>query len=120
MTKLGELDILVLGIGANGHLAFNEPGYDTDSRVGIVNLTPQTREANHAGFDSALTITLKTILSAGEIIVIASGKGKSSIVEEALLGEISLRVPASFLQHHLRTTYVVDAAAASPALKRNL
>jgi len=117
LSQLGELDILVLGIGQNGHLAFNEPGFATEDLVGVVELSPQTREVNHVDFTHAYTISLKTILQAKEIILIASGEKKREIVEKALLGEVNLNLPASFLQNHPHTTFIIDQGACSERIK---
>ncbi|MCM8798775.1 MAG: HAD-IIB family hydrolase, partial [Candidatus Omnitrophica bacterium] len=112
--------LLVLGIGRNGHLAFHEPGFLTDKLVDIVNLTPETKSDNGVEFSQAFTLTLKTILKAKEIILLASGEHKRDIIEKALLGEVSLNVPASFLQNHNRTSFLIDQGATKEALLRVL
>ncbi|MCM8763591.1 MAG: glucosamine-6-phosphate deaminase [Candidatus Omnitrophica bacterium] len=113
IEALGEIDILVLGIGQNGHLAFNEPGFITENSVGVVELTPQTKEVNHVDFTHAYTLSLKTILSAKEIILLASGEKKKEILEKAIFGIVTPAVPASFLQNHPQTTFILDHSAAS-------
>lgn len=111
IKSLGELDLLVLGVGRNGHLAFHEPGFVTDKLVDIVPLTEQTKRDNGVSFSQAFTLTLNTILKAKEIILIASGEKKKEILNKALLGEVSLDVPASFLQNHNRTRFLITQDA---------
>ncbi|MCM8783180.1 MAG: glucosamine-6-phosphate deaminase [Candidatus Omnitrophica bacterium] len=113
IEALGEIDILVLGIGQNGHLAFNEPGFITGNSVGVVELTPQTKEVNDVDFTHAYTLSLKTILSAKEVILLASGEKKKEIIEKTIFGIVTPFVPASFLQNHPQTTFILDRSATS-------
>jgi len=115
------LDLQILGIGANGHIGFNEPGDTLDSRTHVVQLHDTTRRDNAPLFDGdegavpreALSMGMGTILKARGIILLATGERKASCVERMVNGPITTRLPASFLQLHARAELYLDAAAAS-------
>ena len=116
----GGVDLQILGIGHNGHLAFNEPGAAFDSRTRVEVLTERTRRANARFFDSpdevptlCLTQGIGTILQARHLLLIAHGADKSEIVARALQGPVTPECPASALQLHPRVTVVLDRAAAA-------
>ncbi|MCG8648490.1 MAG: glucosamine-6-phosphate deaminase [Pirellulales bacterium] len=116
----GGIDLQLLGIGHNGHIAFNEPGAPLDSRTRVVQLAEQTIEKNSRFFDSpadvprtALTMGIQTILAAKRIVLLATGEAKAAAVCRAIEGEADPSHPASLLQHHPRVTYVLDEAAAA-------
>lgn len=103
----GGLDMCVLGLGTNGHIAFNEPGTPQLSWTHCHWLTQSTREANAAAFGGAdkvptraITIGIETILASRQIILIASGDKKKAALSKALSGEITSQLPASFLALH--------------------
>ena len=103
----GGLDCTVLGIGNNGHIAFNEPGSSFNSKTRIVDLDKQTIEDNSRLFTSidevptkAITMGLDTIMKSKEILLIAQGKKKLEIIQKAMFGEITENIPASILQKH--------------------
>ena len=107
IAKNGGLDFIVLGIGNNGHIAFNEPGSSFDSTTRKVKLDERTINDNSRFFNSveevpteAFTMGLKTIMDSKEIYLIAQGKSKWDIIREAFYGEITEKVPASILQRH--------------------
>jgi glucosamine-6-phosphate deaminase len=111
----GGLDLTLLGIGKNGHIAFNEPGTPADSWTHSVILTESTRQANAEFFKQAdqiprraCTMGIRTILASKRIILIASGNAKKEILESALSGPVTDKVPASFLQLHKQVTVVTD------------
>lgn len=111
-------DIQVLGIGSNGHIAFNEPGTPFDSVTHIVTLAESTVRDNSRLFDSvddvprqAFTMGLKNIMNAKKIIILANGAGKAKAVSELVCGEISERVPATVLRYHPDCTLICDALA---------
>ena len=104
---LGGLDLTILGIGTNGHIAFNEPGSPFDSKTRVVDLSQQTIEDNARFFNSidevptqAITMGLDTIMKSKEILLIAQGKKKLDIIQKAMFGEITEDIPASILQQH--------------------
>ena len=100
-------DLCILGIGTNGHIAFNEPGSSFDSRTRVVSLSEQTIKDNSRFFDSiddvptqAITMGLGTIMESKKIVLMANGKHKKDILEEAIMGDVTEDVPASILQNH--------------------
>lgn len=120
IAELGGTDVQLLGIGNNGHIAFNEPDNFLVAGTHLTNLTQNTIEANARFFDSidevpttALTMGLGGIMKSKKIIVIASGKGKAEAVKEMLSGKINTNMPASMLQMHKDVILIVDEDAAS-------
>ncbi|MEW8979409.1 MAG: glucosamine-6-phosphate deaminase [Symbiobacterium sp.] len=116
----GGLDILVLGVGHNGHIGFNEPGSSWDARTRVVELAESTRKANARFFNSidevprkAITMGIGTIMEARRILLLASGEGKAAAIKELVEGEPRPEVPATVLQYHPDTSVLLDAAAAS-------
>lgn len=111
----GGLDLTMVGIGHNGHIAFNEPGTPAASFTHCVWLTESTRQANAPIFGNldsvprrAITVGLQTILASRMIILIASGNSKKAILGEALNGPVSEAVPASLLQRHPNLLVLTD------------
>jgi glucosamine-6-phosphate deaminase len=116
----GGIDVQILGIGANGHIGFNEPTSSLASRTRIKTLAPATRQANARFFDSlddvpthCMTQGLGTILEARRLVLVAQGEGKAAAVAAAVEGPLSAFVPGSALQLHEHAVVVVDEAAAS-------
>ena len=116
----GGIDLQILGIGSDGHIAFNEPGSALDSRTRVVDLEEQTIRDNARFFESiddvprqAITMGVGTILEAREIILVANGEGKSAAVSDAVQGDISTQCTASALQNHSKITFILDKAAAA-------
>ena len=100
-------NLCILGIGTNGHIAFNEPGSSFDSRTRVIELSEQTIEDNSRFFDSvddvpkqAITMGLGTIMESKKIILMANGEHKLNILNVAMNGEVTEDVPASILQTH--------------------
>lgn len=109
----------ILGVGRNGHLAFNEPGSSFESRTRVVRLASATRADNARYFDGphqvpthAITQGLATIGQATRLLVLAAGSSKSEAVRAALEGPITPAVPASALRLHSRVTVLLDPLAA--------
>jgi len=101
------IDLCILGIGSNGHIAFNEPGSSFLSRTRVVNLDEQTIEDNSRFFGSvddtpkqAITMGLGTIMESKKIVLMANGDHKLNILNVAMNGEVTEGVPASVLQNH--------------------
>lgn len=118
----GGLDLVVLGIGANGHIAFNEPGTPFDTRTHVGPLAQQTRRAAADGVTFAtveqvpaygITMGVQTIMEAKRVVLVASGAGKARAVAAAAEGPVTEEVPASVLQRHPDVTFIVDEAAAA-------
>jgi glucosamine-6-phosphate deaminase len=115
----GGVDLQVLGIGADGHLAFNEPGSSLASATRLKTLTAQTRRDNARFFGSVddvprhvLTQGLGTILRARHLLLVASGSAKAAAVAAAVEGPVSASCPASVLQLHPHATVLLDPDAA--------
>jgi glucosamine-6-phosphate deaminase len=118
IERAGGIDILLLGIGGNGHIGFNEPFSPRNGRTRLCVLDPVTRRAAAGDFFSeanvpqqAITMGLGTIFEARKILLMALGEHKADILREAAEGPISPRVPASYLQEHSDATVIIDAAA---------
>lgn len=118
--RAGGIDLQILGIGANGHIAFNEPGSSLGSRTRVKTLTRQTREDNARFFGSlegvpthAITMGVGTIMEARELVMIASGEAKAEAVRAAAEGPLTAMVPASMVQMHRKAYLIADRAAAS-------
>ena len=114
-----QQDIQVLGIGSNGHIAFNEPGTPFGSVTHIVDLAESTIKDNSRMFKSidevprqAFTMGLKNIMNAKKILILANGANKAKAVYGLVKGEVTEAVPASVLQLHPDCTLVCDEAAA--------
>jgi glucosamine-6-phosphate deaminase len=113
----GGIDLLIVGVGANGHIAFNEPGSAFDSRTRVVDLAPETIRNAQRYFGNepiparAITIGIGTILEARRILLLASGPSKVDAVERALHGPIAESFPASALRLHQHVVVIVDEAA---------
>jgi glucosamine-6-phosphate deaminase len=119
IAAAGGIDLQLLGIGQNGHLAFNEPTSSLASRTRIKTLTAATRAANAPAFapqpvpDRAITMGIATILDARACVMLATGAGKAAAVAAAVEGPLGAHCPATALQMHPATTVVLDEAAAA-------
>ncbi len=120
IEKAGGIDLQILGIGENGHIAFNEPGSSLGSRTRIKTLTEKTRQDNARLFDSmdqvpkyAITMGVGTIMDARKLLMLAGGKGKADAIKNTIEGPISAMVPATIVQMHRHATLLIDEAAAS-------
>jgi glucosamine-6-phosphate deaminase len=116
----GGVDLQILGIGGNGHLAFNEQGSSLASLTRIKTLTRRTREDNARFFDSAaevphhvLTQGIGTILRARHLVLLATGTTKADAVAAMVEGPLSASCPGSALQLHPHATVLLDGAAAA-------
>jgi glucosamine-6-phosphate deaminase len=114
------IDLQILGIGADGHIGFNEVGSSLGSRTRIKTLTNQTRQDNARYFASldvvpktALTMGIGTIMDSQAILLMATGTGKAKAINKMIEGPITASVPASALQLHPNVTVVLDRDAAS-------
>ena len=125
LAETGGLDVIVLGLGQNGHLGFNEPGSAEDSVGRLVDLDTLSVEANRRWFggeyapDRGVTVGMRTILSARRIMVLAYGSRKAAAVAAMLRGPRDTGCPASLLQGHGNVHVFLDEAAAA-SIARNL
>jgi glucosamine-6-phosphate deaminase len=119
IDRYGPLDLSVLGIGLNGHLGFNEEGVDFENNAHIIPLSETTKRVMGKYFDRqfpleyGITQGIKQIMAAKNIILIANGAHKSSILKKGFAGPITNAVPASVLQRHGNCTVIADAEAAA-------
>ncbi len=126
IVKAGGIDLQVLGIGSNGHWAFNEPGFSLSSRTRVQQLAQQTIDDNYESFYQkagvskevmphfAVTMGIGTILESRHALMLANGPKKAVIVAQALQGPVSSAITASAIQMHQGTvTVVLDQAAAA-------
>lgn len=120
IASFGGIDIQILGIGSDGHIAFNEPGTSFDSLTHIADLTEQTIRDNSRLFNDisevptkAVTMGLKSIMNARKIVLIATGKNKAQAIFNLLKGPMTEEVPCSILQKHPDCTIYVDEDAYS-------
>ncbi|WP_208677954.1 glucosamine-6-phosphate deaminase [Synechococcus elongatus PCC 11802] len=121
LEQVGGLDLQLLGVGENGHLAFNEPGSARESRVRLVQLSDRTRQQNAGAFGgdpeavprTALSLGLADILEARELLWLVTGSSKANILAQSLQSPPSTAIPASYLQEHPATTLYADSAAAA-------
>lgn len=118
--RAGGIDLQLLGIGGNGHIGFNEPSDNFQSATHLVDLDPQTIEANSRFFASpdqvprqALSMGVKSIMAARRIILLANGKAKARAVYEMIRGPITPELPASVLQLHPQAAVIIDQEAAA-------
>lgn len=117
----GGVDLQILGIGTDGHIAFNEPGSSLASRTRVKTLTDQTRRDNARFFDGdveavprhCLTQGLGTIMEARHVVLVATGGAKAAAVRQLVEGAVSALWPATILQHHPHVTVVIDDLAAA-------
>lgn len=119
IKRAGGIDLQILGIGANGHVGFNEPTSSLGSRTRVKALTERTIRDNNRFFapgefqpQLAITMGIQTILEAKRIILLATGASKARAVADAAEGAVSAMCPASALQFHPKTCFVIDEAAA--------
>jgi glucosamine-6-phosphate deaminase len=121
IAAAGGLDLVVLGIGANGHIGFNEPDSGLRLRTHTARLTTGTRRANAARFGGkvsavpreALSMGIGTILAARAIVLVATGVSKARAIRQMRADWITPALPASFLQLHPDVRLIVDRAAAA-------
>ncbi|MBX9136987.1 MULTISPECIES: glucosamine-6-phosphate deaminase [unclassified Clostridium] len=119
IIELGGIDIQLLGVGNNGHIAFNEPDEHLSAGTHVISLTENTIEANARFFDNiddvprtAITMGVGGIMKAKKIILIASGESKAEAIKGLFSGKITTENPASMLQMHRDVTVIVDKEAA--------
>ena len=120
IEKAGGIDLQILGIGNNGHIGFNEPGSSIYSHTRLVPLENSTRIANSHDFQNisqvprlAVTMGISTILKAKRIVLMAWGQMKAPVIQKAVEGNVTEQIPASLLQQHNDTLFVLDDVAAS-------
>ena len=117
IEEMGGIDLQILGIGANGHIGFNEPSDKISPMTHVVELTQSTIDANSKYFSDikmptkAVTMGIATIMKSKKIILIASGEAKAKAIFDTVHGEITPLVPSSILRLHPDVTIYVDEQA---------
>lgn len=118
IEKCGGIDLQILGIGSNGHIAFNEPGTPFDSLTHVVDLKESTIKDNSRFFNSidevpkkSITMGLASIMKAKKIVIIITGAAKKEVLAKLLAGTISEDLPASILNNHNDVTVYADKVA---------
>ena len=116
IKKSGGLDLLILGLGRNGHIAFNEPGKSSkiNSKTRLINLSSETIKFNKLkskNITKSYTIGISTILKAKKIIIVAFDNDKSKAVYNLVNGKISHEIPSTFLRHHPDCIFILDKKA---------
>jgi len=126
IKSLGGLDLQVLGIGRSGHIGFNEPGSGLNSPTRLISLDTLTIADAAGDFGAvenvprrALTMGIETIMSARDIVFMAWGEKKASILKQTVEGEITDLVPATYLQKHPNVKVYLDSAAAANLIRIN-
>jgi len=126
IQAVGGIDVQVLGIGSDGHIAFNEPVSSLGSRTRIKTLTQNTRDDNARYFDTldqvpthCITMGVGTIMECRELLLFAFGESKADTIVEAVEGPIRAMVPASALQMHPDVKILLDEAASSKLEKHD-
>jgi glucosamine-6-phosphate deaminase len=119
MKAAGGIDLQVLGMGLNGHIGFNEPDTSLNTGTSVIQLDESTIDANARFFESradvpkqAISMGIKSIMTAKRILLLVNGEKKAKIVKEALTGKITTAIPASLLQLHPDVVVVLDKEAA--------
>jgi glucosamine-6-phosphate deaminase len=126
IEECGGIDLQILGIGSDGHIAFNEPTSSLSSRTRLKTLSKQTIDDNARFFDRredvpvyAITMGVGTILDARQLVLVASGKAKAKAIAQAVEGPVTSMITASALQMHRDATVIVDEEAASGLAMRD-
>lgn len=120
IRQRGGIDLQLLGVGSNGHIGFNEPGTAFDCACHVVELAEQTRIDNSRFFEgnaivpaSAITMGMREIMEAREVVLVATGDAKAQIVAEWHRNSVTETIPFTVLKEHPRAKIIVDEAAAS-------
>ena len=124
IKRYGGIDFQLLGIGRTAHIGFNEPGSNINSETRLIALDEITREDASSEFNGldfvpkkAITMGISTILKSKRIVLLAWGHKKSNIIAETIEGEVSTTAPATFLQNHNNTTFVLDKESSADLTK---
>ncbi|PWT78065.1 MAG: glucosamine-6-phosphate deaminase [Bacteroidetes bacterium] len=126
ILEKGDIDLMVVGIGMNGHIGFNEPGIPVDNYSHVINLDSTTQTVGQKYFahptelKKGITLGLKHLLQAEKVVLLANGDKKASIIKETLEGPISIDVPATVLRMHLNAMVIIDEEAAGLLSEKTL
>ena len=118
ISQHGGIDVAIVGLGMNGHIGMNEPGVPMSLRSHIAEIDPLTQQVGQKYFKKeqklshGLTLGMATIMEAKEIMLVVNGAHKAEIVKQAVEGEISEQLPASYLRNHIGLSVYLDKNAA--------
>jgi galactosamine-6-phosphate isomerase len=119
ISEKGGIDLMIVGIGMNGHIGFNEPGVSFDNYAHVIDLDETTITVGQKYFKGAtelkqgITIGLKHLMSSKKAIVIANGSKKASVIKQAIEGTVNNLFPATIIQQHSNGFVMIDEEAAS-------
>jgi glucosamine-6-phosphate isomerase len=123
VVEKGGIDMMIVGIGMNGHIGFNEPGVSVDHYAHVVDLDEATRTVGQKYFSrqtslsKGITMGLKHLLEAEKVILLANGIKKAEVIRKALEEEITINLPASIIRKHTNSCVMLDEDAASALQK---
>ncbi len=115
----GGIDLMIVGIGMNGHIGFNEPGVPFNHLSHVIELDKTTIEVGQKYFPAATTLTkgitigLQHLMNANKVLLIANGEKKAAIIQQTIESEVSNQIPATIMQTHKNGIIMIDAAASS-------
>lgn len=126
IEKKGGIDFMLVGVGLNGHIGFNEPGASEDAEAHVALLDETTKTVGQKYFNEevsinkGITLGLKQIMKAGTLVMMANGKKKASVIKQAIEENITTDFPASLLRRHNNAFLMVDQEAASELEKQTV
>jgi glucosamine-6-phosphate isomerase len=115
----GGIDLMIVGIGMNGHIGFNEPGTKFELRSHVVQLDPITKSVGQKYFDQqmqlekGITLGFEHLLQSKRVLLLANGASKAEVIKQAIEGPVNIDFPASVMQLHSNGAIMLDAAGAS-------
>jgi galactosamine-6-phosphate isomerase len=119
ISSKGGIDLMIVGIGMNGHIGFNEPGTKFELKSHIVSLDPITSSVGQKYFDQqmklekGITLGFEHLLQSRRVLLLANGVSKAEVIKQAIEGPVSIDFPASVMHMHTNGSIMVDAAAGS-------
>lgn len=126
IEERGGIDFMVLGIGMNGHVGFNEPGVEIENKAHVISLDESTKTVGQkyfrekAAIQKGITLGIDQVMKARQVFMLANGKHKAGIVNEVLDGAISNRIPASLIRLHENAMLCLDEEAASTSMVQKM
>lgn len=123
IRRLGGIDLMLVGIGMNGHVGFNEPGVSPNLYSHVIHLDEMTQNVGQKYFNGAvvlkqgITLGLKHFLETKLVLLVANGEKKAAIIKRSLEENISENLPATFIRKHANSKVFIDSAAASKLIK---
>jgi glucosamine-6-phosphate isomerase len=120
------IDLMLVGVGMNGHIGFNEPGAALENRSHVISLDETTRTVGQKYFNgpalltSGISLGLQQVMESRKLILLATGTKKAAVIQQAIEGVIGTEMPASFVRKHPRATAIIDEDAASLLHLENL